>query len=132
MIAVIDTNVLVSGLLSPHGPPGRILDQVTAGRVEVAFDDRILHEYREVLQRPRLGIRPSAAHHILSVIEIMGRAVLAAPVAVLLPDPGDQLFVEVAAAAGAVPIVTGNRKHYAPAWVSFEILSPAEFLEHLR
>lgn len=75
---------------------------------------------------------PRATIWSISAVEITGRAVLAAPVAILLPDPIHQVFVEVAAAAGAVAIVTGNRKHYAPARVSFEILSPAEFLERLR
>jgi hypothetical protein len=39
---VLDTNVLVSGLLSANGPPGRLLDAVLSRRLTMAFDDRIL------------------------------------------------------------------------------------------
>ena len=53
---VLDTNVLVSGLLSPFGPPGRLVDALLARRLRLAFDDRIELEYREILARPRFGI----------------------------------------------------------------------------
>ena len=53
---VLDTNVLVSGLLSPFGPPGRLVDALLARRLRLAFDDRIELEYREVLARSRFGI----------------------------------------------------------------------------
>ena len=46
---VVDTNVLVSGLLSPFGPPGRIVDLLQAGGLRLAADDRIEAEYRDVL-----------------------------------------------------------------------------------
>jgi predicted nucleic acid-binding protein len=41
---VLDTNVLVSGLLSPHGPPGRIFDLLLGGKLTLVFDDRLLAE----------------------------------------------------------------------------------------
>ena len=53
---VLDTNVLVSGLLSPFGPPGRLVDALLARHLRIASDDRIEAEYREVLARPKLGI----------------------------------------------------------------------------
>ena len=49
MRAVLDTNVLVSGLLNPHGTPGQILVAVMAERIEVVYDPRLLTEYRRVL-----------------------------------------------------------------------------------
>ena len=45
---VVDTNVLVSGLLSPFGPPGRLVDALQAGGLKLATDDRIEAEYRDV------------------------------------------------------------------------------------
>ncbi len=56
MRIVVDTNVLVSGLLNPYGSPGRILDLVLSGRIQVLYDDRILEEYQDVLARPQLAI----------------------------------------------------------------------------
>ena len=47
---VLDTNVLVSGLINPHGHPGRLMDAVLGGHLELALDDRIYSEYAEVLR----------------------------------------------------------------------------------
>ena len=60
IVVVADTNVLVSGLLSAHGAPARVLDLLTAGDLQAAADDRIAAEYRQVLARPRLGFHPEA------------------------------------------------------------------------
>jgi predicted nucleic acid-binding protein len=82
---VLDTNVLVSGLLSPLGPPGRIVDLVVAERVTVLFDDRII---------------------------------------------SDAPFLEVAVAAAADALVTGNGRHYRPVRGehSARVRTPAAFL----
>ncbi len=49
MIVVVDTNVLVAGLLSPFGPPGEIVRMIVAGSLSLCFDARILSEYSDVL-----------------------------------------------------------------------------------
>ena len=54
MKAVIDTNVLVSGLIRSDGPRGRIVDLMLAGLLSLVADDRILAEYRNVLRRDYL------------------------------------------------------------------------------
>ena len=53
---VLDTNVVVSGLLVAGGFPGRLLDAVMTARLRLSCDDRVEAEYREVLARPRLEI----------------------------------------------------------------------------
>jgi uncharacterized protein len=108
---VLDTNVLVSGLLSPAGPPGRIVDLATSLRITVLHDDRIVAEYREVLARPRLGIRLAEAAAVLELIEREGIRVVAPPLAIVLPDPDDVPFLEVAVEGGADALVTGNERH---------------------
>jgi uncharacterized protein len=132
VIAVLDTNVVISGILSAHGPPGRLLDLVVADRLALAFDDRILHEYRSVLARPRLGIEPGVAAAVLTAIERTGRPVAAPPIALELPDPSDLPFVEVAVAAGPVPLVTGNARHFAGAASLCDVLNPREALGRFR
>ena len=57
MRIVLDTNVLVSGLLNPDGAPGRLLDLILGGRLQILYDDRILGEYSDVLARPQFGFR---------------------------------------------------------------------------
>ena len=55
MRVVLDTNVLVSGLLSPYGSPGEIVRRLAAGELTPCLEVRILVEYREVLLR-RVGL----------------------------------------------------------------------------
>lgn len=112
MRAVIDTNVLVSGLLNPHGPPGRLVDAVLNGAITVLFDDRILDEYREVLARDAFGFAAGDVRVVLDFIEAAGEAVSALPVAVSLPDADDLPFLEVAIAGRADVLVTGNVRHF--------------------
>ena len=51
MKIVIDTNVLISGMLNPSGPPGKIVDLLRSGALQAVVDDRILSEYADVLRR---------------------------------------------------------------------------------
>ena len=53
MLAVIDTNILVSALWSRNGAPARILSLIISGELIPCYDYRILCEYREVLTRPK-------------------------------------------------------------------------------
>ncbi len=61
MRIVLDTNVLVAGLLTPGGACGRLLDLVLDGAVGVHIDRRILQEYEDVLRRPQLSLPPRMA-----------------------------------------------------------------------
>jgi len=111
---VLDTNVLVSGLLNPHGAPGRIVDLLTSGDLVLLHDDRIIAEYREVLARPRFGFGGADVSALLGFIEWSGEAVVARPLGVVLPDPDDLPFLEVAAAGEADALVSGNTRHFKP------------------
>lgn len=55
MIIVLDTNVLISGIINPSGPPGRIVNLLRTGEIDPALDDRILGEYIDVLHSPKLA-----------------------------------------------------------------------------
>ncbi len=129
MRIVLDTNVLVSGILSPTGTPGRIVDLVTSRSVTVLYDDRILAEYRDVLTRPRLRIGRAEAAAVLDLIEHEGVLVSAPPLPVVLPDPDDLPFVEVAV-AGRASVITGNARHFLPVQgvISTAVFTPAAFL----
>jgi len=132
MIVVLDTNVIVSALLSPHGSAARVLDIVLAGRVTVVFDDRIMDEYWQVLRRRRFGFAEEDVKALLDFIRSEGRAVSAPPLKVALPDLDDLMFVEVAVAAGADAIVTGNRRHFpAGCYDGIRVVSPVDLLSLL-
>ena len=109
---VLDTNVVVSGLLSARGFPGRLLDAVLAGLLRVTYDDRIEAEYREVLARPKFAITPERREAFLSELRNQD-AVVASPWAKPMPPDLDDLpFLEVAALATDCVLVTGNTKHF--------------------
>lgn len=133
MRIVLDTNVLVSGFLSPDGPPGAILRSILAGSISLCFDERILTEYREVLTRGRFALASERVDAVLEFIEANGESVLAETLGVELPDSTDTMFVEVASAAGADCVVTGNRKHFPNERLEgLRVLLPREFVEQHR
>jgi putative PIN family toxin of toxin-antitoxin system len=126
---VLDTNVVVSGLLSEVGPPGLILDLLTAGKIVAVHDARILAEYREVLARRRLRLPAAAIDGFLGYVERRGLGVIAPPWPIRLADAADETFLAVAALAQA-PLVTGNLRHFPPrVRERVEVLSPRDFLD---
>ena len=130
MRVVLDTNVLVSGVLSPHGPPGRLVDLVLAGDLGLVVDDRVLSEYAEVLRRPRFGLPEREVEVLMRHLRDVGEGVTARPLAVTLPDEDDLPFLEVAA-AGAATLVTGNARHFRPVRGrhAVRVLSPRQALD---
>jgi putative PIN family toxin of toxin-antitoxin system len=131
-LVVLDTNVVVSGLLSPAGPPGQILGLTLAGKLTPAHDVRILAELSEVLRRSEFTFSGSHIQAVLEAFERDGISIVPGPLPGRLPDPTDEPFLEVAAAARAV-LVTGNLRHF-PAGKRFgvDVLSPRQLLDRLR
>ena len=129
MRIVLDTNVIVSGLLKPEGNPGRIVDLFLAGEVTLLADDRILAEYRAVLRRPKLGFDSTDVSDFLDFLEPQSERVVATPFPSGLPDESDRAFLEVALAGRVESLVTGNVRHFRVAHVGrFPIETPTEFV----
>jgi putative PIN family toxin of toxin-antitoxin system len=51
---IVDTNIIVSGLISPTGPPGNIVDALLQGFLVPVMSPATLAELEAVLMRPRL------------------------------------------------------------------------------
>ena len=133
MRIVLDTNVLVSGLLQPFGPPGQLVRLVASGELVLAHDPRILAEYQDVLRREKFAFDAERVDALLEEIRAGGLPVAARPLAIRLADPGDEPFLEVALAGGARCLVTGNVKHYpAEARRGLDVLTPRSFIELFR
>lgn len=128
---VLDTNVLISGLLSAQNPPGRIVDALRNGAIRLIADDRILSEYRTVLRRPYFEryIKAIEREWMIEFLSRDSRIVVCDQVFDDLPDPKDACFLEVAFNAG-LPLVTGNVKHF-PLEKNrgVKVLTAAEFVE---
>lgn len=133
MTVVLDTNVLVPGLLSPYGAPAHIVRMMVSGAFEVCYDARILAEYEEVLRRSKFAFTREEVGNIIGYIEHFGCPVAAAPLLAPLRDPGDEPFLEVAIAGRADCLVTGNIAHYpSAARGRVRVVTPVQFLDAYR
>jgi len=133
MRTVVDTNVLVSGLLKPYGAPGEIVRMVASGVLRVCHDARILAEYREVLRRPKFGFRPSDVEALLDYIRSNGLAVSATPLLRRLSDRDDEMFLEVALAGAVRYLITGNLSDYeGDTTLPVHVISPTRFIAWYR
>ena len=132
--AVFDTNVVVSGFLSPSGPPGHLVEWLRNGAVQAVVDDRIMAEYAEVLARPVFRLPVAEVEHVLATFRARSFWVEVAANHLVqdLPDADDAPFLECALAAG-VPLVTGNLRHFPKsATKNITVVTPAEFISLIR
>lgn len=133
MKIVLDTNVLVSGLLTPFGNCGEIVRMLTSEEITLCVDSRILVEYAEVLSRPQFNITPQKAAAVIEYIQTSSETYAAVPLDRALPDESDNSFMEVALSSGAVCLVTGNLKHFPEhSRAGVRVLAPKEFLDFFR
>lgn len=130
MNVVVDTNVLVSGLLRPFSPSGDIVRLVSSGDIGLCFDGRILSEYEEVLGRPKFRFDGEKVRILLDFIRQYGQICTAQPLPRPLPDPDDEAFMEIAAAGGAAYLVTGNTTHFPiESGGGIRVVTPRQFVE---
>ena len=114
--AVIDTNVLVSALLSSHPDAStvQIIGRLIGGEIIPVYSSEIMHEYHEVLSRKKFKFEPRMINYILSAIEKYGVLVNPSATGVTLPDMKDLPFYEVVMEKREddAYLVTGNLKHF--------------------
>lgn len=130
MLAVIDTNVLVSASINREGVPGQLVAKIRALALTPVLSAAIQDEYSNVLRRPRFNFPRHWVDGLL--VDMAALALHVRPEAIAtenLPDPDDAPFIAVALAAGC-PIITGNARHF-PADYGVEILSPAQCLTRI-
>jgi putative PIN family toxin of toxin-antitoxin system len=125
--AVIDTNVFVSALLSSNEDAAtvKIVQKILLGDIIPVYSDKILSEYREVLQRPKFKFPAEDQAYLLAAVCKFGKHIAPAPSDIVLPDEKDLPFYEAAIAESAWYLVTGNKKHFPEEPF---VLSPREML----
>jgi len=114
--AVVDTNVLVSALLSSREDAAtvQLVARMLAGEITPVYSGAILAEYREVLRRKKFGFSPNLVNHLLDAVAKFGLLVEPTLTGTILPDMKDLPFYEVVIEKrddGAY-LVTGNLKHF--------------------
>ena len=131
---VIDTNVVVAGLLTGHAdsPVARILDAMLDGAFVFVLSAALLAEYRAVLLRPKLtklhGLNAGEIETVLT--DIAHAAIFLQPVRTLAaPDAGDQHLWELLAARADLLLVTGDKLLLQDRAMRGRVLAPDVFWE---
>ncbi len=133
MKVVVDTNVIVSGLLSPFSASGEIIRMAASGDLILCYDARVLSEYTDVLNRPKFKFPHELVAVFLDQIRNSGVASSGIPLELKLPDPDDEPFLEIALSEKAVCLITGNIRHFPPKCRnSMKVLSPSDFIIFYR
>ena len=136
MRVVLDTNVYLSALMSPAGPPARIVELWLEGRFEVIVSDPIEAEILDGLGRERirryLRRSPDWIDRFLRALRQATLRVEPVIVDVIPQDPPDNLIIGTAIAAGADYLVSGN-KHVLDlgSYDRVQIVTPRHFLDVL-
>ena len=130
--AVIDTNVLVSALLSRiETNPLTILLAIIQGKIIPIFNRAILEEYKEVLNRPKFPFSSEEINKVLDTMYFYGELIEALPREIEddFPDIKDKVFYQVTLNIEGSYIVTGNLKHFPKKPC---VVNPAQMVEILR
>ena len=133
MIIVLDTNVIISPLLSPSGPPAEIINLWEADTFEIVTSPALLAELQRVLEYPHITKYFEDPQNWAAFLKrFRGVATVVEPDLepdVIDEDPTDNRFLECAGAAGASYIISGDNHLLAiEEYKGIVILKPAQFL----
>ena len=131
--AVIDTNVILSALLSKKSDTAtvKVIKAVMDGKIIPLLHDDILAEYEDVLYRDKFHLNPATIHVVLQAFKIYGIKVTPKKSDENFSDPDDLIFYEVTLAKrdNDAYLVTGNQRHYP---VRDFIVTPAQMISILE
>jgi len=111
MRIVLDTNVLISGLISPAGAPAEIFNAWEDGRFDLLTCTEQMDELRSTLQKPRIAerIQPHKAGRLVNQIRKLAELVKTLPTVKRSPDPEDDFLLALCEAGEADYLVTGDK-----------------------
>ena len=129
--AVIDTNVIVSALLTHNlgVATAKVLDSIAKGDITCVYNEDILMEYREVLHRPKFKFPERKIDSLLTFITQKGIHSDRVPFDGTMPDEKDRPFYEVSLSVEDSFLVTGNLKHFP---VTPKVVAPSQIIAILE
>ena len=132
---VIDTNVMIAGLRSRRGSAFRLLTLVGTGRFEIHLSVPLMLEYEEVLLRelPHLQVPRIVVEDVLDFhCTVATRHQIFFLWCPYLPDPSDDMILELAVAAHCDYIVTYNTRDFVSSErFALQVIEPGAFLQHI-
>ena len=113
MRVVLDTNILISALITKGTPPDTLYRAWLRGEIELVTSVAQIAEFARVLARPRIRRLVDADEANALVESIAARAVVLdiLPEVDISPDPADNPILATAIAGNADFIVSGDKKH---------------------
>jgi len=135
MLVILDTNVLLSALLSPQGPPAELLAASRRKLFTLVVSDELLAELRSVLRRPffRARLRESDAELFVASLHDLALRHSNPPHSSQAPDAKDSFLLDLAVVSGAEFLVTGDKHLLAlKRHGATRIVTPAVMVEHLK
>ena len=130
--AVIDTNVIVSALISKSldSNPVKVFRAIMQERIVPLYNDEILSEYKSVLLRSKFHLTPSLVDTVIKAIMTDGLELdRTTAIDVDFPDQKDIVFYEIALSKEDSYLVTGNIKHFPSKTF---VVTPAEMVNILE
>jgi putative PIN family toxin of toxin-antitoxin system len=127
--AVLDTNVLISAVLTPNGRPELVLRLALTGSFQLVASDELFFEYEEVLARPEFRLPRKAIKELMA--EVRKKAVIVSPETLpegVCSDADDAKVLGTAVAGKVNYLITGNLKHFPKSYRDVEVVNPKEFL----
>jgi putative PIN family toxin of toxin-antitoxin system len=136
MRLVLDTNVLVSGLLFPGGPPSRLVHAWRSGAFDLVISDFVIDELTRIWTHlaPRLKASPTDLADFIDTVVVRAEllridaVMLAQASAAGLRDPNDLPVLPLLIGSGADYLVTGDKDLLVLA-STYPILTPAAFVD---
>ena len=134
--AVVDTNILISGVIKPERATGEILRRLRDGEFVLLYTEPLLAELAEVINRPRIrqkyGLGSEDIETVLALILLRGEPIDPTRRVEICRDPKDNMILEAAVAGQADMITSGDFDLLSlREFAGMPIISPAEFLQRL-
>ena len=126
---VLDTNIIVSALLQPLGPPAQVLILSLNGVVQLCISGNIYAEYEEVVRRAKFRHSEQTIASTLDALRDKATWVKPIESVTACSDPDDNMFLECAQAAKADYLVTGNLKHFPTSWGGTRVVTARWLLD---
>lgn len=139
--AVLDTNVIVSMLLSSSGAPAQLVELFRLGRFQICLSDQLFVEYCEVLARPKilaLTTRSGSSDRLVTMLADIERVAIRPTTPLQLvravPDDSEDDMVLATAIACTADVIVSGDKHILrlkPSYREIRILTPRELADEL-
>ncbi|MCM1386420.1 MAG: putative toxin-antitoxin system toxin component, PIN family [Bacillus sp. (in: Bacteria)] len=111
MELIIDTNIIVSALLSPDGKAFQFLSEVFDGKYAVFISQEVYKEYEEVLHREKFAFDEDTIIYVLEWFKDNAIWVEVTSSTFPVSDEKDRIFYDIAKSC-KIKLITGNTKHY--------------------